>query len=555
MVFKSTLPPLSYPRVDIATFVFQCIHRSSIWRNPLQPVYIDSHTGEAVTISEFQTNAKELASGWQNTVGLRRGDVVAMISPNDIHYASIMLSIVLAGGIVTPANPAYTADEILHQLKDSGAKYVVADGEALPAVQAACRKANIPDTALFTMPRKSPRTPVPSIFTIRSQLPFQRLSLNSKEVATQTVYLCYSSGTTGLSKGVELTHSNIISNVCQSSAFKEHEGVSHQGKRQMGVLPFYHVYGLNLLIHANFYEGSIVVLARKFDFVHFLATIQKYSIHYAYLVPPIILALARHPAVSQSDLSSLKWVLSSAAPVSPALIEEIFLKHGLVVSQGYGMTELSPATLVTPINNPYRASTGILVSSMEGKIVDEAGHELPPNEIGELWVRGPNVMKGYLNNPQATAAILDADGFLHTGDLGHVNERGFVFISDRLKELIKYKGFQVAPAELEALIISHPKVLDVAVVGTYDFNHATEVPKAFVVLRGQEIPATEAFKKVLAQEITQFVHDNVAAHKRLRGGVEFMTEVPKNATGKILRRVLKAKEAEKQGIPAQRAKL
>ncbi|RKP40356.1 hypothetical protein BJ085DRAFT_30387 [Dimargaris cristalligena] len=458
MVFKSTLPPVTYPKTDVATFIFQSIRKSNVWSNPQQPAFINSDTGDVVTIGEFEVSANELASGWQNIVGLRPGEVVAIVSANDIHYATIIMSIILAGGIVTPANPVYTANELAHQFKDSGAKYVVVNPECLPAVEKAAQKCCISPQSVFTMPNRLSKSPVPSVFTLKSHQPFQRLSLTPEEAATQTAYLCYSSGTT-----------------------------------------------------------------------------------------------AKHPAVSQFDLSSLKGILAGAAPVSPTLIGEIYQKYGIVVCQAYGMTELSPVTLVTPVNNPHQASAGILVGSMEGKIINANGEELPPNEIGELCVRGPNVMKGYLNNLQATTAMIDADGFLHTGDIGHVNEQGFIFISDRIKELIKYKGFQVAPAELEALIISHPKVLDVAVISAYDHSQATEVPKAFVVLRAQDIPATEALEKVLVEEITRFVHDNVAAHKRLRGGVEFITEVPKSAAGKILRRILRAREAEKNGSVIQTA--
>jgi acyl-CoA synthetase (AMP-forming)/AMP-acid ligase II len=268
----------------------------------------------------------------------------------------------------------------------------------------------------------------------------------------------------------------------------------------------------------------------------FLELIQKHRVTRANLVPPIMLGLAKHPAVDKYDLSSLKEVLSGAAPLGEDLAEAVVRRLGCNVLQGYGLTETSPVTHVCP-NFPgmiKRASVGPPLPNTEVMVVDTMTNEpLGPNQQGEIWMRGPQVMKGYLNNPDATAATLDEAGWLHTGDIGYADDDGYFYIVDRVKELIKYKGFQVAPAELEALLLSHPAIADAAVVPSPD-EEAGEVPKAFLVLKGE----------VTAEEIMAWVAERVAPHKKIRR-VEFVNQVPKSLSGKILRRILVEQERAK----------
>jgi acyl-CoA synthetase (AMP-forming)/AMP-acid ligase II len=362
--------------------------------------------------------------------------------------------------------------------------------------------------------------------------------------ATDLVTLPYSSGTTGLPKGVMLTHRNLVANVAQCRPLirlKEDE-------RIIAVLPFFHIYGLTVLMNQGLAWGGAVVTLPRFDLEDFLRTIQDQKITRAFVAPPILLALAKHPLVDQYDLSSLTSILSGAAPLDEelALAAERRLRKGadtgVTVAQGYGMTELSPVSHTTPdpggeppgVTTPApKGSVGYAIPNTECRLIDPGtGRDAAPGERGELWVRGPQVMKGYLNNPQATADTLDADGWLHTGDVAVVDDEGRYTVVDRVKELIKYKGYQVAPAELEAVLIGHPEIADAAVIGVPDKESGEELPKAFVV-RGPGSSLTE-------DAVLEYMAGKVAPHKKIRF-VEFIDQVPKSAAGKILRKDLKAR--------------
>jgi acyl-CoA synthetase (AMP-forming)/AMP-acid ligase II len=299
----------------------------------------------------------------------------------------------------------------------------------------------------------------------------------------------------------------------------------------LGLLPFYHIYGMVCIVHSALYLGTTVVTLPRFDLEQFLDTLQRYRITAAHLVPPIILALAKHPLVERYDLSSLRLVLSGAAPLGPDLAQACEDRIGCVIHQGFGLTETSPVTHFNMRTSAPVGSVGHCIPNTECKICDPAGVALEPGELGEIAVRGPQIMKGYLNNPAATAHTIDQEGWLYTGDLGYADEDGNFYIVDRLKELIKYKGFQVAPAELEALLLSHPLVADAAVIRSAD-EEAGEVPKAFVVLK----------RPVPLDDIMAYVAERVAPHKRIRR-IEAVDQIPKAASGKILRRVLMEREA------------
>jgi acyl-CoA synthetase (AMP-forming)/AMP-acid ligase II len=351
---------------------------------------------------------------------------------------------------------------------------------------------------------------------------------------TTVAVIPYSSGTTGLAKGVELTHYNLVANVLQL----ESADVNNYNNEVMAVfLPFFHIYGMVVPMGMGLHKGNTLVVMPKFDLVAFLQIVQDYKVTLSHAVPPVILALAKEPIVSKYDISSIRVLLCAAAPLGPESELEVRQKLKTVnVRQGYGMTEMSP-TITTVVLKPGErqkpGSAGILVPNIIAKIVDPAtGKECGVGERGELWVDGPNKMKGYLRNPSATDATIDKDGFLHTGDICYIDEDGDIFIVDRLKELIKYKGFQVPPAELEELLLTHPHIADAAVVGKPD-EEAGELPTAFVVLKKG--------KEISLKEIAAFVEAKVAPHKKLRGGIWLVQEIPKSASGKILRRILRAK--------------
>jgi acyl-CoA synthetase (AMP-forming)/AMP-acid ligase II len=341
-----------------------------------------------------------------------------------------------------------------------------------------------------------------------------------------------------------LTHRNLVANVAQCRPLIR----LGEDERIIAVLPFFHIYGLTVLMNQGLAWGGAVVTLPRFDLEQFLSAIQEYKITRAFVAPPILLALAKHPIVDQYDLSSLVSVLSGAAPLDEqlALAAEQRLRKGassgVTVAQGYGMTELSPVSHTTPDPGAEppgvttavpKGTVGYAVPNSECRLVDAAtGQDAAPGEPGELWVRGPNVMKGYLNNAEATANTIDAEGWLHTGDVAVVDDEGRYTVVDRVKELIKYKGYQVAPAELEAVLLGHPDVADAAVIGVVDKESGEELPKAFVV----RAPGSS----VDEQTVIDFVAGRVAPHKKIRM-VEFIEQVPKSAAGKILRKDLKAR--------------
>ena len=281
----------------------------------------------------------------------------------------------------------------------------------------------------------------------------------------------------------------------------------------------------------------------KFDIEKFCATVQKHRITFAYVVPPVVLLLGKHPSIDKYDLSSLRMLNSGAAPLTHELVEAVYKRLKVPIKQGYGLSETSPTTHTQPWETWDKCigAVGRLLPNQTVKYMSPEEEEVPTGEVGELWIKGPNVFLGYHNNPEGTKNALTEDGYFKTGDIGYEDRDSNVYIVDRLKELIKYKGFQVPPAELEGLLISHPKIVDVAVVGVYDKDQATEVPRAYIV------PAPGVAKsKETASEVIAWLQSKVANHKRLRGGVKFVDEIPKSASGKILRRVLRLRAQQEQ---------
>jgi len=329
-----------------------------------------------------------------------------------------------------------------------------------------------------------------------------------------------------------LTHYNIVSNILQYLA-AEYEMANDENPTLMGVLPFFHIYGMTVMMLSSLVIGAKMVTLPRFDFVQFLETIQNYKINFLHVVPPMILALAKQPIVEKYDLSSLKVIISGAAPLGGELQKIAAQRLKCTVKQGYGMTEMSPVSHLNLSSEIKMGSVGTLLPNMEARIVDSDSKIITtPYVQGELLLKGPNIMKEYLNNPEATASIFTEDGFLRTGDVAHFDEDGHYYIVDRVKELIKYKGFQVPPAEIEAVLNSHPKIADSAVIGVPD-EVAGELPKAFIVLKAEQ--------NLSEQEIHAFVAERVSPYKKLRGGIEFVDQIPKSSSGKILRRVLKEK--------------
>ena len=481
---------------------------------------IDGPTGRSMTFAQLGDAIRRFAGGLQAR-GFGKGDVFAIVSPNIPEYAVVFHGTCLAGGTVTTVNPTYGADEIAYQFNDAKAKYAVTIGMFLPAVQEAAASSGVTD--IFTFDPVEGATWVAELIGE----PFEgKVDLDPAE---DLAVLPYSSGTTGMPKGVMLSHRNLVANVMQVQPGVE----MGDNEVVIAVLPFFHIYGMQVLMNAVLKNGTTLVTMPRFDLEQFLSLIQEHKVTRAYVVPPIVLALAKHPAVENYDLSSLKQIVSGAAPLGADLAAAARERVKTEVVQGYGLTETSPVTNLMPLGQDRPGTVGVLVPNLEMRIVDPAtGDDQSPGGEGEIWYRGPNVMKGYLGRAQETGEMLDADGWLHTGDIGLIDEDGYLKITDRLKELIKYKGFQVPPAELEALLVTHPKVADVAVIGVPD-EEAGELPKAFVV----PAPGTD----LTEDEVIEFSKEHLATYKQVRL-VEFIDQVPKSLSGKILRRELRDRE-------------
>lgn len=482
---------------------------------PDRAAFIEGATGRQVTFAELDDEIHRLAGGLVAR-GFEVGDTVAVMSPNLPEYAVAFHGTAVAGGTVTTINPSYTADEVRHQLQDSGAQLLIVVADALPVAQAASVGTSVAEIVTIDAERDGV-APLSSLYGVRiEQRPIDPLH--------HVAVLPYSSGTTGLPKGVVLTHANLVANLAQCG----HALVYDEGEVGLAALPFFHIYGMQVLMNGLLSQGCTVLTMRRFDLAESLALVQEHRVTRFFAVPPMVLALARHPIVDSYDLSSLKTIFCGAAPLGAELQQEAAARTGIEVTQGYGMTELSPVSHLTPPGQTRAGSVGVTVSNTECRIVGADGVDRGVGEQGELLVRGPQVMLGYLGNEEATKATIDDDGWLHTGDVGRFDEAGHLYLVDRVKELIKYKGFQVAPAELEAILVTHPAVADVAVAGVPD-EEAGEVPKAYVVLK----PGAQ----VTLEDLRSHLDGKVATYKQLRE-VEIVEQIPKSASGKILRRLL-----------------
>jgi acyl-CoA synthetase (AMP-forming)/AMP-acid ligase II len=523
MTFKSPYPDVEIPERPLTHFLLEQMAPYGD-----KPALIDGPTGRTITYQQLAFGIHFVAAGLAER-GFGKGDVLAIYSPNIPEYAVAFHAVSYVGGTVTTINPLYTADELAHQLNDAGAKYLLTIPHFMENAKTAVSQSDVEE--LFVFGEAEGATPFASLLQNGGILP--DVTINPAE---DVVVLPYSSGTTGLPKGVMLTHRNIVANMAQADGIPDFDLITEQDT-VMGILPFFHIYGLTVILNMSLARGATVVTMPRFDLEQFLQLIETHRVTRINVVPPILLALAKHPLVDQYDLASLKEMMSGAAPLGTDLAEAVIERLGCNVMQGYGLTETSPVTHVCP-NLPgkiKRASVGPSLPNTEVMVVDvDSGEPLPANESGEIWIRGPQVMKGYLNRPRATAATVDSDGWLHTGDIGYVDEDGYLFIVDRLKELIKYKGFQVAPAELEGILLGHPQIADVAVIPSPD-EEAGELPKAFVVAK----------EPITAESIMAWVAERVAPHKKIRR-VEFVDQIPKSLSGKILRRVLVEQERAKR---------
>lgn len=524
MIFRGPFPEVTIPEVALTDFVMQDAAKRAD-----KPALIEGPTGRVITYGELALAIREVAAGLAAR-GFQKGDVFGILSPNVPEYGIAFHAVATLGGVNTTVNPLYTAHEIAHQLKDAGARFLVTVPQCLEKAAQAAAEANIEELFVFEQPGTDNNGATPfSALILKGGTP-PTVAINPRK---DLVALPYSSGTTGLPKGVMLTHHNLVANMRQMVGLKY---FTHDDTL-ICLLPLFHIYGLVVVLNMGLYSGATIVTMPRFELEPFLQTLQEYDVTLAHLVPPIVLALTKHPAVDNYKLPKLRTIFCGAAPLDENLTRACMERLGCDIRQGYGMTETSPVTHSSPPEkeNVKYGSVGVPAPNTECKVIDlETGEELGPNQEGEVCVRGPQIMLGYLNKADATAATIDPDGWLHSGDIGYADADGHFYIVDRAKELIKYKGFQVAPAELEALLLTHPDVADAAVIPCPD-DDAGEVPKAYVVLKG----------KTTAEELMEFVAARVAPHKKIRD-VEFIDKIPKSPSGKILRRLLVQAERERK---------
>ncbi|CAO3703640.1 unnamed protein product [Rhizopus stolonifer] len=545
MVYLPKFPPIDEPKMGIIQYLF-----SSEFNVPdNKTILIDGlYTDRCLTYQQLKDSIFKFAAGLQDVCNFKTDDVLALYAPNQYNYSIPLFGAVAANGAVTTANPNYNVKELSYQLEQTKAKVLICHLENLKTALSAAKKVGIPKDRIFIFGDETIQGVQPFSSALIKQRKVTLVDLTHEEAKEKVAFLCFSSGTTGKSKGVMTTHGNMTSNIAQF-IMTERPFVDPKKDKMMGVLPFFHIFGLLVLMHCSLYWGLPLYVLPRFDLVRFCELVEKYKISYMPLVPPVYLQLAKSPAVATYDLSSWKLGLSGAAPLGVDLMRLVKAKFPhMILKQAYGLTETSPLALMEPTDHTVEGSAGLLVSNMTAKLVDENGNEVPEGERGELWLKGPNVMKGYINNPEATANCMDQEGYFHTGDVAIVDQNGQFFIVDRLKELIKYKGFQVPPAELESILLNSPIILDCAVIGVYDSSQATEIPRAYIVLDPKVAPSEK-----IQKEIMKYVSDQVVSYKQIRS-VCFIDVIPKSNTGKILRRVLRD-QANKETIVGIQSKL
>ena len=498
MVHRSPYPDVQVPDVSLTEYVLGGAEERGD-----KPALIDGASGAVTTYAELAQRVRAAAAGLA-AAGVGPGDAVGLLAPNGTDWPVAYHAVISLGAIASSLNPLLTPEEIATQLRDARAKAVI----AAEPLRAAVADTGLPVHALEALPTGDGNAEA------------------GVDPAGDLAVLPFSSGTTGVSKGVMLTHRNLVANMEQIRSVHR---IGADDDVLIAALPFFHIYGQTVVLNLGLSQGATIVTMARFDMAQFLDLLERHQVTRAHIAPPVVLGLAKVPGVEGRDLA-LRFVISGAAPLDAETAERAGERLGAPIRQGYGMTEASPVTHIAAddgLEAQDPGAIGPLVSSTEGRIVDPDSGEDTDGD-GELWIRGPQVMRGYLADDAATAATLTEDGWLKTGDVARVEQDGVFRIVDRVKELIKYKGYQVPPAELEALLIGHPSVADAAVIPIPD-EAGGEAPKACVVASGEEIDR---------DELMAWVAERVAPYKRIRA-VELVDEIPKSASGKIMRRLLR----------------
>ncbi len=534
MSFTSPFPDVDIPSASVYDYLFGNLDDAAADRIALVDAKQGGETSYRDTVGKIDLFAGALADR-----GIAVGDVVGLLAPNSTAFAIAFHGILRAGATATTINVLFTAKDIVKQLTDSKAKMLITVSALLPQAKEAAAAVGISDDQLVVLDGADGHPSVDDLLAAGAGAPDV-----SFDPATHLAVLPYSSGTTGNPKGVMLTHRNLVANVAQTRPVQDVQPEDVV----IAIMPFFHIYGMTVLLNAVLHARARLIMMASFDLEEFLANIANHKVTVAYIAPPVAVALAKHPLVNSYDMSTLRAVLSGAAPLDEELGHAVADRIGCRVVQGYGMTELSPVSHCTPLDGGKHlvgsvapiGAAGWTAANSASKLIDPAtGDEISIpakglSETGELWFKGPNVMAGYLGNEAATKETIDDDGWLRTGDLARVDSSGCVYIVDRLKELIKYKGYQVPPAELEAVLLSHPAIADAAVIGVRDTESGEEVPKAFVV--------KQSGSELTEKDVMDFVAGEVAPYKKVRQ-VAFIDAIPKSTAGKILRKDLRQTSA------------
>ncbi|XP_057776931.1 4-coumarate--CoA ligase-like 9 [Salvia miltiorrhiza] len=513
-IFHSLRPSVSFPSSSLPHYVFSLLRSS-----PTSASLIDATTRRRIPLSHLPHLVQSLASNLRRKFHLHKNDVAFILSPNSIHIPLLYLSLLSLGAIVSPSNPLSSDSDISHQIhltRPAIAFVTSATAARLPPLPQGTVVLDSPEFESLLLPCGAEFDP-PEVF--------------QDDMAA----ILYSSGTTGRVKGVELTHRNLIAAIAGVHAVR---AVRTSPPVTLCVVPFFHVYGFMVCLREVALGGSLVVAAaepesgrgRRLELI--FGAVEEFNVTHLAVAPPLVVAMVKSPVADKYDLRSLEVLLCGGAAVASTVIERFKNKFANVsLVQAYGLTETT-AGVTRPLGSnesEVRGSNGRLVSNCQARIVDPlTGHSLPPLRPGELWIRGPMVMKGYVDDKEATAAMVDSEGWLRTGDICFFDGNGLLFHVERMKDLIKYNAYQVAPAELEDLLLSHPAIVDAAVI-PYPDDDAGQIPAAFVVRQ----PGSTINESM----IMDFVAQKVAPYKKVRR-VFYTDAIPKNATGKVLRKEL-----------------
>ncbi|RIB14127.1 hypothetical protein C2G38_2096732 [Gigaspora rosea] len=527
MIFKSKFPDIEIPQVGIYQYV-----TSNPKKIPDDKVtYVDGITGRSYTFGEFIHETKKFAAGLQDKLGFKCGDVLTIFSPNQVDYPIVALGTIAAGGKVATANLYFEAADLSLQLIDSGASVLIVHPDNLEVAIEASIKAKIPASMILLFGDKEINGYKPYCSVLINDREIEPIYYTPEEAKSTTAYLIYTSGTTGKPKGIEITHTNLVAWLAQLTITECKLG---SNSITTSVAQFCHCYALIYIVHATLILGTTTIVLSNHSVETICESIQKFKVNYVYTSPATIIQLVNDPLAQQYDLSSVDMILSAGFMLDNKWERKFYEMFKIPIYQCYGLSEACAVLLPDTTKNVVQGSAGILIPNMKAKILSDDGCELGYNQPGGLWIQGPNIFKGYINNKEATIASFDKDGFFYTEDVASVDEQGNYFIVDRRNEIIRCHEAYVSPSELESILLTHEAVSDAAVVG-YE-KEAVEFPTAYVTIKN-------GYKQsqTLAEEIQSFVDEKVESYKKLSGGVFFIDRIPKNSMGKTQRLLLRKK--------------